>query len=134
MFAHDTLGGLFSSGFTRHRSQSSRTVSDGYTCADRRRRDRSSMGQPMKTGGPAARAREISKRSEPISRCDARDALEKFGEKVARAHLHDQRLSDGFVMALAGPQIAALRAFRRSFSALFVPFQHLQRARTGRER
>ena len=81
----------------------------------------------MKTGGPAARAREISKRSEPISRCDARDALEKFGEKVARAHLHDQRVGDGFVLALARPQITASK---RSFSALFVPFQHPLRART----
>jgi hypothetical protein len=40
VFIHDTWGGSFSNGFTRHRSQSSRTVSDGYTCAGRRRRGR----------------------------------------------------------------------------------------------
>ena len=38
VFAHVTSGRFFSSGFTRHRSQSSRTVSDGYTCVGRRRR------------------------------------------------------------------------------------------------
>mmetsp|Transcript_13161 Transcript_13161/g.55280 ORF Transcript_13161/g.55280 Transcript_13161/m.55280 type:complete len:364 (-) Transcript_13161:244-1335(-) len=31
VFIHDTWGRSFSNGFTRHRSQSSRTVSDGYT-------------------------------------------------------------------------------------------------------
>jgi hypothetical protein len=44
-----------------------------------------------------------------------------------RAHLHDQRVGDGFVLALARPQITASK---RSFSALFVPFQHPLRART----
>ena len=44
-----------------------------------------------------------------------------------RAHLHDQRVGDGFVLALARPQITASK---RSFSALFVPSQHPLRART----
>ena len=45
-----------------------------------------------------------------------------------RAHLHDQRVGDGFVLALARPQITASK---RSFSALFVPFRTTQlRART----
>ena len=44
-----------------------------------------------------------------------------------RAHLHDQRVGDGLVLGLARPQITASK---RSFSALFVPFQRPLRART----